>query len=167
MWIGTADGLYKENKQDPFFSVADLSEQDPYLLDHEISSIHTEDSLIYAGLYNGGGLLVLDKKTKLIRNKIQFAPFSYSNTIFNIISYDKDTLWLGTRNGIVWLNKRNYHYGRLVLPEQLSWMQDVNTLCFFEDSKKNIWVSFGRVIGPVRFHNPARTFAHLFVHNSP
>ena len=167
MWVGTADGLYKENKQDPFFSVADLSEQDPYLLDHEISSIHIEDSLIYAGLYNGGGLLVLDKKTKLIRSKIQFAPFGYSNSIFNILSYDVDTLWLGTRNGIVWLNKRNYHYGRLVLPAQLNWMQDVNTLCFFEDSKKNIWVSFGNLNSLVRFDRATRTFTDLSAHNNP
>lgn len=162
MWIGTADGLYKENMQDSFFSVVDLSEQYRYLQDHEISSIHIEDSLLFAGLHNGGGLLVLDKRTGIIRNKIQFTPqFGYSNSISNIISYDRDTLWVGTSDGIVWLNKRNFHYGRLPVPPPLKWMQGTNTICFFEDSKRNIWISFGKLNGLVRFSRATGTFSDM------
>ncbi len=74
LWIGTADGIYKQNLHNSFFSVTDLSEQSPALLDHEIKSIYIEGDSIFVGLQNDGGLLVLDKKTGNIKRQLQFTP---------------------------------------------------------------------------------------------
>ena len=162
LWIGTADGIYKQNLHNSFFSVTDLSEQSPALLDHEIRSIYVEGDSIFVGLKNEGGLLVLDKKTGNIKRQLQFTPANlYSNSIINIFPYDNDTLWIATTNGILWLNKKNYHYGQLKTPPQLDWMQNTNTRCFFEDSKKNIWISFGKLNSLVRFNRATRTFSEI------
>ena len=59
LWIGTADGLYKQNLHNSFFSVNDLSLQSPRMLNQEIRSIFVEDNFIYAGLQNEGGLIII------------------------------------------------------------------------------------------------------------
>ena len=168
LWIGTADGLYKQNLHSSFFSVTDLSLDFPYLLNHEIRSIFMEDSSLFLGLQNEGGLLILDKKSRHIKNKIQFTPLDqYSNTVVNIFPYNKDTLWIGTAHGILWLNKKNYHYGRLHIPQSLSWAQEFNSNCFFEDSKKNIWISFGKLNGLIRYSRESRTFSEISPADNP
>jgi len=162
LWIGTADGLYKEHMQNSFFSVMDLSTQPSYPEDHEIRCIYADDAFIYTGLLNGGGLMILDKWTGKIINRLQFTPqFGYSSTIHNILPYSKDTLWIGTGNGVIWLNKNNYHYGRLNTPPSLKWMQETNTRCLFKDSKGNIWMSFGELNSLVRYNRASRTFSDM------
>ncbi len=168
LWIGTTDGIFKQNLRNSFFSVTDLSEQSPGLLDHEIRSIYVEGDSIFAGLMNDGGLLVLDKKTGRIRNRLQFVPAAnYSSTVSHIFPYDKDSLWIATTHGILWLNKKNHHYGRLKLPPQLEWIQQMNTRCFFEDSKKNIWISFGKLNSLVRYDRASRTFEEIPLSSNP
>jgi ligand-binding sensor domain-containing protein/putative methionine-R-sulfoxide reductase with GAF domain len=168
LWIGTADGLYKEKLQSSFFSVNDLSLQSSFVLDHEIRGIYVDGASIFAGLRNGGGLLVLDKRTGIIKKKVDLSPqFDYSNTIVDIFPYSEDTLWMGTGAGIVWLNKRNYHFGRITVPPQLKWMQETNTGCFLEDSKKNIWIGFNHLNGLVRYNRATRTFSDMSPPNNP
>ncbi|HEY6900957.1 MAG TPA: two-component regulator propeller domain-containing protein, partial [Puia sp.] len=168
LWVGTADGLYKENIQNSFFSVTNLSNQYPYLQDHEIRSIYADDSLLYAGLQNGGGVLVMNKHTGNIRSKVEFGPqFDYSNTITNIFPYSKDTLWIGTNTGIVWLNKRNRHFGKLAVPPPLSWIQEINSTCFFEDSRSDVWISFGRLNSLVRYNRATRSFTDMSPPTNP
>lgn len=168
LWIGTTDGLFKENLNDAFFSVSDLSQQAPFLVDHEISSIRVDDSSLYLGLYNGGGMLVLNKRTRAVRKHIQFMPqFAYSNSVMNMIQYDADTLWIGTKNGIVWMDKQNFHYGRLVVPPELKWMNENNTLCFLQDSRKDIWISFSPLNSLVRYNRASRTFTDFSPPRNP
>ncbi|MEP6950008.1 MAG: histidine kinase [Ginsengibacter sp.] len=162
LWIGTTDGLYKQNLRNSFFSVTDLSLQSPYVLNHEIRSIYIDGNSIFTGLLNEGGLLVLDKQTGNIKKQIQFAPQdTYSNTITNIFSYDTDTLWIGTKKGIIWLNKKNYHYGHVKTPPELNWIQNTNSRCFFEDSKKNVWISFVKLNGLVCYNRATQTFSDI------
>jgi ligand-binding sensor domain-containing protein/putative methionine-R-sulfoxide reductase with GAF domain len=161
-WVGSTDGIYKQNLHNSFFSVTDLSEQSPKMLDHEIRSIYIDGDSIYAGLWNEGGLLVLDKKTGHITNELRFNPKrNYSNTIINIFPYDADTLWIATSKGIDWMNKKNYHYGSLKVPPDLEWIHNINPRCFFEDSKKNVWISFGRLNSLVRYDRATRTFMEI------
>lgn len=162
LWIGTVDGLYKENLQGSFFSVTDLSLQSPFMVDHAIRSLYVEGPSIYAGLLNGGGLLVLDKKTLTIRRRVEFEPqFTYSNTIYDVIPYSEDTLWLATSSGVLWINKKNYHYGRVPIPPALKWMGETNTTSVLVDSKRNIWMGFNRLNGLVRYDRATRTFSDL------
>jgi len=168
LWIGTSDGLYKQNLRNSFFSATDLSAQSSHLLDHEIRSIYIEDSSIFVGLRNEGGLLILDKKTGNIKSQIQFTPGdTYSNSITNIFPYHRDTLWIGTNSGIIWLNKNNHRYGRLNTPPNLEWMQKINSRCFFEDSKKNVWISFGKLNSLVCYNRNSHAFSDISPLNNP
>ncbi len=168
MWIGTADGIYKQNLHNSFFTVTDLSEQSPGLLDHEIKSIYIEGDSIFVGLQNDGGLLVLDKKSGNIKRQLKFTPENvFSNSILNIFPYCADTLWIATTNGILWLNKKNYRCGQLKTPPQLNWMHNTNARCFFEDSKKNIWISFGKLNSLVRYDRAARSFSEISTNTNP
>jgi len=161
LWIGTADGLYKQNLRNSFFSVTDLSQNSSKLLDHEISSIYIEDSSIFTGLLNEGGLLILDKKTGNIKDRIRFDSKNCSNTITNIFPYSKDTFWIATANGILWLNRNNFHFGRLKMSAQLEWIQKGYTGCYFEDSKKNIWISSGKLNSVIRYDRNSRSFSEI------
>jgi ligand-binding sensor domain-containing protein/putative methionine-R-sulfoxide reductase with GAF domain len=166
LWVGTADGLYKQNMHNSFFSVTDLSLQCARLVDQEIRSIYVENNIIYTGLKNDGGLLILDKKTGVILKQIDFTPHEkYSNTISNVFPFNKDTLWIATSMGILWLNKYNFHYGRLKTPPQLEWIQKINSRSFFQDSKKNIWISFITLNSLVRYDRSTRTFTDISISN--
>jgi ligand-binding sensor domain-containing protein/putative methionine-R-sulfoxide reductase with GAF domain len=168
LWVGTADGLYKQNLRNSLFSVNDLSTQSSFPQNHRIGSIYVEGSSIYTGLLNQGGLVVLDKKTNNIKKQILFIPKTdYNNSIANIFPYDKDTLWIGTNNGIVWLNKNNYHYGHVTMPPGLEWVQKKNTLCFLEDSRKNIWISMGVLNGLIYYNRATRTFSDISPPKNP
>jgi ligand-binding sensor domain-containing protein/GAF domain-containing protein len=166
LWVGTADGLYKQNMHNSFFSVTDLSLQCARLVDQEIKSIYVEKNLIYAGLRNEGGLLILDKKSGTILKQLDFTPHGkFSNTISNVFPFSKDTLWIATSRGILWMNKKNYHYGRLRTPPQMEWIQGINSRCFFQDSKKNIWISFSTLNSLVRYDRITRNFTDISASN--
>ncbi len=168
LWIGTADGIYKQNLHNSFFSVNDLSSQYPQLVDHDIRSIYMDEYSIYAGLQNEGGLMILNKKTGLIKRQLLFnSQNQYNNSISNIFPFDRDTLWIATRSGILWLNKKNFHYGRLKIPTQLDWMQTVGSRTFFEDSKGNIWISFSTLNSLVRYNRAAGTFTEIRTADNP
>jgi ligand-binding sensor domain-containing protein len=65
------------------------------------------------------------------------------------------------------MDKSNLHYGRLKFPPQLEWMQKMNSRCFFEDSKKNIWISFMTLNSLVRYNRATRTFSEISVNANP
>lgn len=162
LWIGTADGLYKQNLQSAFFSITDLSLEAPSLLDHAIKSIYADKTTLFLGLLREGGLLLLDKGTGKTIRQIAFSPQStYSSTISNIFPYDQDTLWLGTGRGVLWFCKHNHHYGRVKMPYNLDWTQNINTIVFFEDSRKDIWISFGSLNSLIRYNRATRSFSDL------
>ena len=98
LWVGTADGIYKQNLHNSFFSVTDLSLQDSQMVNHDIRSIYIDDHSIFTGLVNEGGLLILDKKSGLIISHLRFAPGNtFSNTIVNIFPYTR--ILYGLRRG--------------------------------------------------------------------
>jgi ligand-binding sensor domain-containing protein/GAF domain-containing protein len=166
LWVGTADGLYKQNMHNSFFSVTDLSLQCSRMTDQEIRSIYIENNFIYAGLKNEGGLLVLNKKTGMIIKQLDFKPHDrFSNTISNVFPYNKDTLWVATSRGILWVAKKNYHYGRLKTAPGQDWIQQINSRCFFQDSRKNIWISFATLNSLLRYDRATRSFTDISISN--
>ena len=168
IWIGTSDGLYKQNMNNSFFSFTDLSQQSPDLVDYGIRSVYVEGNSIYAGLLNEGGLLILNKKEGNITDHLKWTPGdSYSNTVTNIFPYQKDTLWIATRKGILWFNKNNHHYGHLKIPPELDWTLNSKTRCLFEDSRNNVWISFGKLNSLVRYDRATRRFSEITPATNP
>jgi len=162
LWIGTNDGLYKQNARNPFFSVEDLSTQLPAVVNTGIQSVFIVADKTLIGLRNEGGLLILNSKTKKIERKISFEKFGPgSSTINFMFSYNNDTLWVGTARGMIWLNTNNYSSGRLNFPGQPDWMYHTKTRNYLKDSNGDIWLSFGEVNSLVVFDSRGRSFRDL------
>ena len=46
-------------------------------------------------------------------------------------------------------------------------MQDIDSRCFFEDSKKNIWISFSTLNSLVRYNRDTQTFTEISTDANP
>jgi ligand-binding sensor domain-containing protein len=168
LWIGTNDGLYKQNLRNSFFTDDNLSLQYAAILNNDILSIYVDSNNIFTGLGNDGGLLITDKRSRKVKKHIVFTGNKISsNTVCDIFSYDKDTLWIGTATGILWLNKNNYHYGQVAMPRDAQWVNGSSTLAFLEDAGKNVWVSFGRYNSVLHYNRATRKFREVTADQYP
>ena len=162
LWIGTNDGLYKQNVWNSFFTVEDLSLKLPAIVNTGIQSVSIVKERIAVGLRNEGGLLFLNKETREIEKHISFASFGAgSNTINYIFQYHPDTLWLGTAKGIVWLHTSNFSAGLLNFPGQPEWLYQTKTRAYLSHSKGNIWLSFGKLNSVLMFDREAKRFRDI------
>ena len=144
MWVGTSDGLYKQNIRNTFFNNEDLSLQLPSIVNTGIQSVFILQDKIYAGLRNEGGLLILNGQTKKIEQVIDLSKHGPgSNSLNYIFQFNPDTLWLGTAKGILWFNKKNNTHGKLNIPGQPEWFYNTKTRSFLQDSEGDLWLSFG------------------------
>jgi hypothetical protein len=162
LWIGTNDGLYKQNIRNTFFSVEDLSLQLPAILNTGIQSVFIKGDKTLIGLRNDGGLLVLNSKTKKIERRINLERFGPgSNTINFMFSYRGDTLWVGTGKGVLWLSTGDYTAGKLNAPGQPNWLYHTWTRNYLRDSKGDIWLSFGELNSVLLFDHGEYKFRDL------
>ena len=111
--------------------------------------------------------MVLDKNNGNIKKQVRFSGNNFSNSITDFIPYTPDTLWIGTNSGIVWMNIHNYSYGHIKVPSELEWMENTRTRYFFEDSKTNLWISFGKINSLVRYNRSERSFTDISPENNP
>ncbi len=167
LWVGTSDGLYKQDLSSPFFQVDDLADQEADLKKYSIRTIFTDHDNLFLGLRNKGGILVLDKGSKKIRRHIFLAGADSANNISFFFPYDRDTLWVGTQNGLFWLNRHTYQIGRVPVAGDQDWMVHNNCLAILEDSRHAIWVSFGRLNSVVHYDRVSRHFTELPTAQNP
>ncbi|MEJ8844720.1 histidine kinase [Lacibacter sp. H375] len=159
LWVGTNDGLYKQNIRNSFFTNEDLSQQLPSIVNTGIQSIFISQHKIYAGLRNEGGLLILNDQSKKIEQVIDLSKYGPgSNSLNFIFHFSNDTLWLGTAKGILWFNKKNNSHGQLDVPGQPAWFYNTKTRSFLKDSEGDIWLSFGILNSLVLFKRSERRF---------
>jgi hypothetical protein len=163
LWVGTTDGLYKQNLRNSFFNTEDLSEQMPGIINTGIQSIYSEKDKLFIGLRNEGGLLFWDKRTKKIIRRLGFEKLGKGSSSINyIFPYHPDTLWLGTNKGIIWLNKKHLTCGRLLnIRGEPGWMNEDRGRSFLEDSRGNIWLSFGRLNSVLIFNRHEYKFTQV------
>ena len=166
LWVGTKDGLYKQNIRNSFFAVNDLSQQYAAIVNTGIESVFVSGQKTFVGLRNEGGLLLLNSRTKKLERHIDLGRFGAgSNTVNFIFAYQPDTLWIGTGRGILWLHRNNYSFGRLAFPGQPNWMYRTKTRTYIKDSRGNVWLSFGKLNSLVMFDRSRYQFHDLT--NSP
>ncbi len=163
LWIGTDIGLYQQNLRNPFFPTEDLGLQLSSITSTAIQSILAKKDIVFIGLKNNGGLLLLDENSKKIIDRISFKKMGEgSNSILFMLDYSMDTLWLGTEKGIIWLNTNNFTYGRpKIQTVQLSWIGNERCRAGFIDSRKNIWLSFGRLNSVVLYNRLEQNFEEI------
>ena len=168
LWVGTTDGLYKENLSSPFFQVDDLSAEEQDLKKFTIRAICGDETRLFVGLRNKGGILVLDKATRKILHHIYLGPQgdSCNNTTF-LFPYSRDTLWVGSQVGLFWLNLRDYRHGRVLLPPGLTWSYHENSSAILEDSHGIIWIGFRKFNSLVYFDRSTRRWREVSLKENP
>lgn len=168
LWVGTTDGLYKENLSSPFFTAYDLADQQPELKHFAIRAVFGNRDKLIIGLRNKGGILLLDKATKKVERRVYLdSPGAFCNNISLFFPYSPDTLWVGTQQGLFWLDERHYHTGRVSVPPELAWIYHSNFLYFYRDSRGDIWMSLGQLNSVVRYDHVTRQFRQLRPENNP
>jgi len=168
LWVGTADGLYKQNMGSPFFEVDDLAEQDVALKNYSIRTIFHDRDRLFIGLRGKGGVLVLDKSTKKILRHLLLGGIEDScNNVSLFFPYDRDTLWVGTQNGIFWLDRKTYHRGRVVVPSDVSWIDHNNCLAMIACRDGSVWMSFSKLNSVVAYSRAERRFRELPLKENP
>lgn len=166
IWVGTSDGLYKQNIRNSFFNNEDLSQQLPSIVNTGIQSIFKSNDKTYIGLRNEGGLLVLNNESKKIEQVVDLSRHGAgSNSLNFIFQFNKDTLWLGTAKGILWFNEKDHSNGQLNIPGQPGWMYNTKTRSFLKDSEGDLWLSFGVLNSLLLFKSSEHRFYDLS--NSP
>jgi ligand-binding sensor domain-containing protein/two-component sensor histidine kinase len=160
IWVGTDDGLYKQNLSNPVFKAYDIADDLPEIKNCNIRAIYPDSGKLFIGLSNRGGILVLDKATLHIEKHIFLV---HKDSIFNYIDffipYSPDTLWVGTARGLFWLNRHNYNNGRV--PTTLIRLQRSNGLTYTQDNTGHIWLSFGGLNRVQRYDRATRQFTEL------
>ena len=162
LWVGTDQGLYKENLHNPLFTGYDLAAVKPALHGQDIHAIWADREHIFIGLRNNGSILVLNKLSKRLERQIFLGRSdSNSNEIKLLFPYSADTLWVGTGTGLFWLHRSNFSHGRVAVPPALAWLQQSNALCFLGDRNGNIWLSFNKLNTVIRYHRATREFTEI------
>ncbi|HLX66766.1 MAG TPA: histidine kinase [Puia sp.] len=162
LWVGTNEGLYKENLSNPEFKAYDLAGEAPEIRNCLIRTVMADHNNVFVGLWNLGGILVLDKNTLSVQHHVFLGrKDSLSNDIDFFIPFDADTIWVGTRTGLFWLNKNNFHSGRVPTPPDLFRLRSRNGLSHAEDHSGHIWLSFGGFNHVQRYDRATRQFTEL------
>ncbi|MEO5946406.1 MAG: histidine kinase [Chitinophagaceae bacterium] len=136
LWIGTNEGLFKQNSHPKLVESFALENQIPK--DINITALQITDKKIFAGT-DRNTLFVLDKETRKVIRQVQLGISSkVSNTVYNFYLFHPDTLWIGTSSGLYWLNLRNFSTAKIKLDKKI---ENPFIYLLFADKKKNIWVS--------------------------
>lgn len=118
-WICTFDGFLKEKNHNALIKSYPINRDESESIIY--SSICVLNNKIFVqNASETNSLKVLDAETK---------ELLYSTTIdeegggsivpFEIVSYYKDTLWISTNTGIMWLNANNYDRGKVKMPFEI------------------------------------------------
>lgn len=140
LWIGTDKGLLQQQSNTTYFKSYNLQRYVSPVSSPYIKDIFVDSNRIFVGGRLLGSLLIMDAITKAIVKRLDFSSIDkLCNNVVTIYPFSKDTLWIGTDNGLLWLNKINHHFGRVTAhgyPQELN--RVINKLSFI-DSHQNLW----------------------------
>jgi ligand-binding sensor domain-containing protein len=165
LWLGTESGLFRQNlKQTILHSIkfpAEKRSPDDYTIPFT-NFLRTSD-LLYVGSYSYSPILVLDGKSYKVKKQISFSTLSRScNEIWQIIRYNRDTLWFATQDGLIWYDALSGHFNRVIIAGTDSLTQHNAITLLYKDSKGMIWMQMGWGKGVVMYdplNNVTKRFA--------
>lgn len=120
LWVGTSNGLLYEKKEQPLFTSYLLNDYAAEGYSYFCYLTRYKDRLYLAKAARQPHITVVDTATMKVIKKVTL-PGYHINYDENpsIQCYYPDTLWIGTNNGVAWLDIKNYHSGKVALPEPL------------------------------------------------
>jgi ligand-binding sensor domain-containing protein/two-component sensor histidine kinase len=165
LWVCTSEGVLMEKKSKPYFPVyiTDLPEEKTNSNFNTCICKYKEK--LFIGRYSlDNGVLVYDSRSMQLIKKVNFyAGNNRFNGVFSIQSYHKDTLWIATEMGLLWMNVNNYQYGAAA-GNGNSWFRGLRLWPPENDSM--VWFTSYRENGAIRYHIKNRTFS-MFLPDVP
>jgi ligand-binding sensor domain-containing protein len=145
LWIGTNKGLLKQDlfeKSVRTLNVRSFLKDSNSQKNNEIAAFYRHHNELYVGTYSLDGMYVFDARDLSFRQKISFARLNPKcNQVWSILPITKDTLWIATQHGLVWLHSGNKHFGYVSLPEAIQqYIGGKPVSIFFKDSHNLLWL---------------------------
>ncbi|HEU4858455.1 MAG TPA: histidine kinase [Chitinophagaceae bacterium] len=160
LWLGAHNGLFRYNKKPVnIFSVKHPSAEKAEF-NHPIwfYSLFRSPKFLYACTYSTLPFLVLDGNDYTIKKQVSFERLSKkSNQIWQIVPYNKDTLWFGTQDGLIWYEEKNGTFDRVSIPEIDSLIQHRTITLLYKDSKGMLWIQADWGRGFIKYDPEKRT----------
>lgn len=167
LWVGSATGLLQQRMNPGFIKKYDLTIDDHSPDGFEDAYFYKEK--LYLCRYSGDvGLVIVDPMTMKVLNQIEFYGRDNAwNEIYTIEMYHPDTLWLGTNLGILWLDTKTNHYGKLADVGGYS-----KEFCQANSLKKPdangyAWMCYLMQGMVMRYHIPSRTYTIFTTQSKP
>jgi ligand-binding sensor domain-containing protein/two-component sensor histidine kinase len=132
LWIGTTEGFFKQNSHPKI--VQSFALPNPANNPVIVTALLVRMEKIFAGTADDR-IFILDKKTKSLVKQLKIPETSYNIRTFYL--FHPDTVWVGTGNGLWWLNLKNYSVGKIKLDTDA---EATEIYDFYGDTKGKIWV---------------------------
>ncbi|MEO7445109.1 MAG: histidine kinase [Ferruginibacter sp.] len=160
LWIGTTNGLLQQKLNNDFIESFKFPEIQAENLVNGYSCVYRYKAYLYLGIFSRNvGLLVLDAATmKVVRKIALFNNDNMFNEVRSIQQYHNDTLWLGTNNGIVWMDTKSFQYGKVMNNSNRPVMENLTVMLAPEGKDGYAWMC-GVLEGIVaRYHIASHQF---------
>lgn len=169
LWVGTRTGLLKQKQNTSFLQSWNYNKESKPGFRLRLSSICRYKGRLYAGSYNRyEGLFVIDTVNMQVIKKITF--FGGDNgwsEIGSVQCYHKDTLWIGTINGLLWLDVNSYSYGYVLDQNKDSVMLNAEPVFWPPDKKGRAWFC-DLMNGKTGYYDTSkRTFSYFNMNKEP
>ncbi len=169
LWAGTPQGLMQQKLHKPFLETFSVS---PAAFDNDLTG-HFNGFLpyknkIYVCRYsNHVGLAIFDSTMKLEKSISFFNKEKKWNEIHSIQVYHPDTLWLSTNSGVIWLDTKTYHYGKIPEFSKYQHPSGENLMLAPADKNGYAWFCYMHLGVAGRYHIPTRTFTFYTSETTP
>jgi ligand-binding sensor domain-containing protein len=160
LWAATSEGLLQQKINTSFISSYHFPPTANDKLTGGFSCAYRYKDKLYAGRYSlNKGLAILDPITMQLKKQIDFYGGNNGwNEIFSIEMYHVDTLWLGTNLGLLWLDSKTNHYGKVLDEKKYPWALNMTVVLAPKNKDGYAWMCglLGGLV--VRYHVASRTF---------
>ena len=164
LWVGTDKGMLMQKLKTPVIRSTTFNFSTPDSTMQMITCAYRAGNRLFIGNANKHrGLLIADAATM---KPIKLMGFYGDNNMYSQIHaiqpVHADTLWLDTEEGLLWLNIKNYHYGK-VLPE---FFDGGHASLQPPDEMGNVWV-IGKGLRMSKYNPVSRSWTHYSYKTAP
>mgnify|MGYP003575338233 FL=1 len=142
IWVGAFDGLYYFNVKTKTFTDYTLKKDNDFRGRSQVYTVLAESTGVWAGT-NGGGLLYFDPVKGLksyIHNPLDNKSIS-GNNITSLVKDRLGNLWVGTLQGLCYLDRRQNKFVRFVHEQGNRHSITNNSITdLFIDSSQRLWI---------------------------
>jgi ligand-binding sensor domain-containing protein len=169
LWLGTSDGLLKQQLQSPVMSAFRFSAVGEKKYGGAFNCSYRYKDKLYVGRFGRShGLAIIDPNTmQLIADIDLFGDGAIANEVRTIEMYHKDTLWLGTSDGVVWYATQTGRYGKLGDDPKYVWAKNIAGVLAPPRSDGYAWICSHLGGKLIRYHIPTRTYTEFTSQTKP